>query len=92
MGFTEEADAYMEFVNAIFSRSAAEEHGLNVMYTIRGGTEMPEAELGHLDGYKGSRPVRIGNGAASHRQLDIYGELMVRTERDHLMSKPQNST
>ena len=78
MGFTEEADAYMEFVNAIFSRSAAEQHGLRVMYTIRGETEIPEVELGHLDGYKGSRPVRIGNGAASHQQLDIYGELMVR--------------
>ena len=82
MGFTEEADAYMEFVNAIFSRSATGEHGLRVMYTIRGETEIPEAELGHLDGYKGSRPVRIGNGAADHRQLDIYGELMVSKDKE----------
>lgn len=30
----------------------------------------------HLDGYRGSKPVRIGNGAAFHQQFDIYGELM----------------
>jgi hypothetical protein len=37
---------------------------------------MPEEELDHLDGHKGSKPVRIGNGASDHVQLDIYGELM----------------
>lgn len=83
MGFTEEADAYMEFINGIFQKSTAaaaaggDQHGLRIMYTIRGETEIPEEELSHLDGYKGSRPVRIGNGAAFHQQLDIYGELMV---------------
>ncbi|HEV2659437.1 MAG TPA: glycoside hydrolase family 15 protein, partial [Ktedonobacteraceae bacterium] len=46
------------------------------MYTIRGGHEMPEINLDHLEGYRQSRPVRIGNGAATQRQLDIYGELM----------------
>ncbi|KAJ1676548.1 hypothetical protein EV182_007978, partial [Spiromyces aspiralis] len=46
------------------------------MYTIHGGKEMPEIILDHLEGYRGSRPVRIGNGAADHLQLDIYGELM----------------
>ncbi|RYP17253.1 hypothetical protein DL765_004638 [Monosporascus sp. GIB2] len=76
MGFTEEADAYMEFVNTIFQKSVNAGQGLRVMYTIRGETEMPEEELDHLDGYKGSKPVRIGNGAAFHQQLDIYGELM----------------
>ncbi|KAI1253482.1 hypothetical protein MGN70_005690 [Eutypa lata] len=76
MGFTEEADAYMEFINTIFQKSAADDRGLRIMYTIRGETEIPEEELDHLDGYKGSKPVRIGNGAAFHQQLDIYGELM----------------
>jgi len=46
------------------------------MYTIHGGNDLEEIELNHLDGHKQSRPVRIGNGAATHIQLDIYGELM----------------
>lgn len=49
---------------------------LPIMFTIWGGTDIPETELTHLDGYRGSKPVRVGNGAASHIQLDIYGELM----------------
>jgi hypothetical protein len=46
------------------------------MYGLRGETDLPEIELDHLDGYKGSRPVRIGNGAAKQKQLDIYGEIL----------------
>lgn len=42
-------------------------------YSIHGETDLEEKELNHLDGYRGSRPVRIGNGAANHLQLDIYG-------------------
>ena len=49
---------------------------LNIMYCIDGSTEMPEIILDHLDGYRGSKPVRIGNAASEHVQLDIYGELM----------------
>jgi GH15 family glucan-1,4-alpha-glucosidase len=41
-----------------------------------GREELPEEELSHLEGYMGSAPVRIGNGAATQLQLDIYGELM----------------
>jgi GH15 family glucan-1,4-alpha-glucosidase len=47
-----------------------------MMSDIRGGTDLPEIELGHLDGYRSSKPVRIGNAAAFHKQFDIYGELM----------------
>jgi GH15 family glucan-1,4-alpha-glucosidase len=46
------------------------------MYGIDGREDLPEQELPHLEGYMGSSPVRIGNGAASQLQLDIYGELM----------------
>lgn len=46
------------------------------MYSIDGIKRLDETELTHLDGYRGSRPVRIGNGAYDHLQLDIYGELM----------------
>lgn len=49
-------------------------------YTIHGGKDIPELELSHLDGHKGQKPVRIGNGAADHLQLDIYGELLDASE------------
>ena len=40
-----------------------------IRYTIHGGKDLEEIELTHLDGHKGSKPVRIGNGAADHLQL-----------------------
>ncbi|KAI0775620.1 glycoside hydrolase family 15 protein [Trametes elegans] len=75
LGFTHEANAFMEF---IFERVRARgpDGSLKIMYTIHGDKEFPEEELSHLDGHKGSKPVRIGNGAIDHVQLDIYGELM----------------
>ncbi|KAK4044500.1 Six-hairpin glycosidase-like protein [Parachaetomium inaequale] len=76
LGFTEEADAYMEFISERFLKSRVADGGLPIMFTIRGETDIPESELTHLDGYRGSKPVRIGNGAAFHQQFDIYGELM----------------
>ncbi len=49
---------------------------LQIMYGIDGRRDLTEETLDHLDGYRGSRPVRIGNGAYDQLQLDIYGELM----------------
>ncbi len=49
---------------------------LRLMYTIDGKQDIGEVELNHLEGYKGSRPVRIGNGAYNQIQMDIYGELL----------------
>ena len=46
------------------------------MYGIRGERELAERELPHLNGYAGSRPVRIGNGAASQKQMDVFGEVL----------------
>ena len=46
------------------------------MYGIDGRADLEEEVLDHLEGYRGSRPVRIGNGAADQLQLDIYGELI----------------
>ncbi|KAG9017249.1 hypothetical protein FRB90_001220 [Tulasnella sp. 427] len=75
LGFTEEANAYMEFIyKRLEDRNP--DGSLQIMYTIHGGRDLPEFELDHLEGHKESRPVRIGNGAADHLQLDIYGELM----------------
>jgi GH15 family glucan-1,4-alpha-glucosidase len=46
------------------------------MYRVDGSSDLPEVELSHLSGYRESRPVRIGNGAATQKQLDIYGEAL----------------
>ncbi|KAF5315037.1 hypothetical protein D9619_007479 [Psilocybe cf. subviscida] len=75
LGFTEEANTYLEFIFERLRHKNAD-GSLQIMYTIHGGKDLEEIELTHLDGHKGSRPVRIGNGAADHVQLDIYGELM----------------
>jgi len=50
---------------------------LQVMYDVYGRTDLDEYELPHLAGYRESRPVRIGNGASTQRQLDIYGEVIL---------------
>ncbi|KAF8507955.1 Six-hairpin glycosidase [Hysterangium stoloniferum] len=75
LGFTQEAHAYMEFIFSRLQHRNAD-GSLQIMYTIHGGKDLEEIELTHLDGHKGSKPVRIGNGAADHLQLDIYGELL----------------
>jgi hypothetical protein len=74
LGHLSETQGYLRWIERLLS-----EHGagrMQIMYGLRGEADLPEEELSHLDGYKGSRPVRIGNGAASQRQLDIYGEIM----------------
>src|SRR5439155_17150351 len=49
---------------------------LQAVYGIDGRSELKEEVLSHLDGYRGSRPVRIGNAAHRQLQLDVFGELM----------------
>jgi GH15 family glucan-1,4-alpha-glucosidase len=77
LGFTDEAGAFLQYLEGRFRHSADRESGpLQIMYGIDGREDLPEEELSHLEGYMGSAPVRIGNGAAKQLQLDIYGELM----------------
>ena len=75
IGFTEEAGQFMRWLEQR-CHERNREGGLQIMYGIHGEHELGELTLDHLEGYKGSRPVRIGNGAAHQLQLDIYGELM----------------
>jgi GH15 family glucan-1,4-alpha-glucosidase len=77
LGFTEEAGAFMSWLTDRFRETQAGSSGpLQIMYGIDGRSELEEEILGHFEGYRGSSPVRIGNGAATQLQLDIYGELI----------------
>ncbi|KAH9869306.1 hypothetical protein IAQ61_006512 [Plenodomus lingam] len=76
LGFSHEAEAYISYIFQRVKETKSRGSPLPIMFTIWGGTDIPEVELAHLAGYRDSRPVRIGNGAAFHTQLDIYGELM----------------
>ncbi len=49
---------------------------VQIMYGIEYETQLVERDLEHLAGYRGSQPVRIGNGAYTQRQLDVYGEIL----------------
>ena len=75
LGFFEEAAAFMTWLQARCTEASAGK-GLAVLYRLDGSLPEPERDLDHLAGYRDSRPVRIGNGAAQQLQLDIHGELM----------------
>ncbi len=74
IGLTDEADRFMEWLIRLCGEM--DETGLQTVYGIDGRRVLREETLDHWQGYKGSRPVRIGNGAYGQLQLDIYGELM----------------
>ena len=75
LGFRDEAEAFVAWLLARASE-LKEDGSLQTMYTIHGGHDMTELTLDHLDGYRHSRPVRIGNGAYTQLQLDITGEFL----------------
>jgi alpha,alpha-trehalase len=71
-------DEVEEFVSFMTSSAGgrAGEGSLQIMYGVGGEHDLSERELGHLRGWRDSRPVRLGNGAWDQVQLDVYGELL----------------
>jgi GH15 family glucan-1,4-alpha-glucosidase len=77
VGFTEEAAGFQKWLKDRWQDAYGDGSGpLQLMYGIDGRADLTEETLDHLEGYRGSRPVRIGNAAHRQLQLDIYGELM----------------
>jgi GH15 family glucan-1,4-alpha-glucosidase len=77
LGFTEEAVRFMDWMSSRWKNRDSHGDGpLQLMYAVDVRSDLKEEELTYLDGYMGSKPVRIGNAAHQQLQLDIYGELM----------------
>ena len=77
MGFVEEAASFGQWMRGRLEERAGRKSGpLDIMYRIDGSSDLTEEVLDHWEGYRGSYPVRIGNGAAGQLQLDIYGEAL----------------
>ncbi len=73
-GHIEDGERFMEWICEIALH--CEPGQLQIMYGLAGERDLPETTLDHLVGYRGSGPVRVGNGASMQFQLDVYGELL----------------
>jgi GH15 family glucan-1,4-alpha-glucosidase len=73
LGYSGEARSYHRFLATACSRTLPH---VQIMYGIDHSHDLEERVLDHLEGYEGSRPVRIGNGAYLQRQIDVYGETL----------------
>ncbi len=73
LGIREEAQAFLEWMLHATRLTSPE---LRIMYDIYGRSGLQERELAHMAGFRASRPVRIGNGAHTQQQLDVYGEVL----------------
>jgi GH15 family glucan-1,4-alpha-glucosidase len=76
IGFTEEAAGFVSWMRNYVAKYTRPGEKIPALFSIYGNPELPEQELKHWEGYKKSGPVRIGNGAYTQYQGDVYGELM----------------
>lgn len=75
LSYHQEAERFLDWLRNVIGRHLGQVP--QIMYTIDGKGDIPEKTLDQLDGYCGSRPVRIGNAASKQRQIDIYGEVLI---------------
>jgi len=73
LGYEDEAARFLRFIQRCSAGSAEQ---LQIMYAVDGKRRLTEIELGWLEGYRQSRPVRIGNQAYLQSQLDVFGEII----------------
>ncbi len=82
----DEANQFFDYVSSSAAGSLDRGGALQIMFGIGGERDLTERELPHLEGWRHSAPVRVGNAAWKQRQLDVYGELLNAVYRmsDHL--------
>jgi GH15 family glucan-1,4-alpha-glucosidase len=77
LGFDWEAIEYFGFIlDAVSGGDLNRRFELQIMYGIGGERDLTERTLGHLSGYRGARPVRVGNGAWNQQQHDVWGMIL----------------
>jgi pentatricopeptide repeat protein len=78
LGYLDEAAKFARWIRDRVTEASAGNGAspLKIMYRVDGSSDLTEETLDHFEGWRGSRPVRIGNGAADQLQLDIYGEAL----------------
>jgi alpha,alpha-trehalase len=77
----DEAGDFFEFMATAAASDIGPDHSLQIMFGVGGEHDLAERELGHLAGWRDSRPVRVGNGAWNQQQIDVYGELLAAAHR-----------
>ena len=77
----DEAEKFFTYLSTAAATSLGRGSDLQIMFGIRGERDLTERELPHLAGWRGSAPVRVGNGAWTQRQVDVYGELLAAVYR-----------
>ncbi len=77
----EEAAKFFGYLSTAGAMSLSRGADLQIMFGVGGERDLSERELAHLDGWRGSAPVRVGNGAWTQRQVDVYGELLAAVSR-----------
>ncbi|HEY3701738.1 MAG TPA: glycoside hydrolase family 15 protein [Acidimicrobiales bacterium] len=77
----DEAEKFFDYLSTAAAMSLGRDRDLQIMFGVRGERDLSERELPHLAGWRGSSPVRVGNGAWTQRQVDVYGELLAAVYR-----------